>query len=136
MSPHGQAYPPERSSSSDPRPAPIGCIVCKQELHKHTIQRGYIGMLSVQRQWRRKGIARRLIAMAVDAMKANGADEVRLLRPLGCRRWLSQRDFSCRSSSRPSLTMCHPWLCTNPSGSSARSACTDFTSTARMRKSV
>lgn len=33
-------------------------------------------MLSVSPSWRRRGIAQKLIALAVEAMKANGADEV------------------------------------------------------------
>lgn len=41
-------------------------------------------MLSVNKEWRRKGIAKRLILLAVEAMKANGADEVRGLCAVFC----------------------------------------------------
>jgi hypothetical protein len=44
-----QAYP---SESSDP----IGVIVCKQSMHRHLANRGYIAMLSVSKDWRKRGI--------------------------------------------------------------------------------
>lgn len=35
---------------------PIGVIVCKQSMHKHTSNRGYIAMLSVNKSWRKRGV--------------------------------------------------------------------------------
>ena len=36
---------------------PVGCIVCKSELHKGVRLRGYIGMLAVEKHYRGRGIA-------------------------------------------------------------------------------
>ena len=44
-----QAYP---SQSSDP----VGVIVCKQSMHRDVTNRGYIAMLSVHKNWRKRGI--------------------------------------------------------------------------------
>ncbi|KAI5117270.1 hypothetical protein M0805_001000 [Coniferiporia weirii] len=63
------AYP---STSSDP----IGVIVCKQSMHRDTSNRGYIAMLSVNRNWRKRGIARTLVQQSVDAMKEHGVEQV------------------------------------------------------------
>jgi peptide alpha-N-acetyltransferase len=35
---------------------PIGVIVCKQSMHKHAANRGYIAMLSVNKNWRKRGV--------------------------------------------------------------------------------
>jgi N-alpha-acetyltransferase 30 len=35
---------------------PIGVIVCKQSMHKHASNRGYIAMLSVDKSWRKRGV--------------------------------------------------------------------------------
>lgn len=35
---------------------PIGVIVCKQSMHRDTSNRGYIAMLSVNKNWRKRGI--------------------------------------------------------------------------------
>ncbi|WOO79660.1 N-alpha-acetyltransferase 30 [Vanrija pseudolonga] len=61
-------------SASDP--TPIATIICKQDTHRERTNRGYIGMLSVQRAWRRRGIARRLVELAIDEMEARGAQEI------------------------------------------------------------
>jgi len=55
---------------------PIGVIVCKQSRHRNDMDRGYIGMLSVEKKWRKRGIARTLVDLSVQAMCANHADEV------------------------------------------------------------
>ncbi|KAI9633171.1 acyl-CoA N-acyltransferase [Dioszegia hungarica] len=55
---------------------PIGTIVCKQDDHRGRTNRGYIAMLSVDRGWRRRGIASRLIRMAIDEMTRRGAHEI------------------------------------------------------------
>ncbi|KAH8115075.1 acyl-CoA N-acyltransferase [Phellopilus nigrolimitatus] len=63
------AYP---STSTEP----IGVIVCKQSLHRDASNRGYIAMLSVNKNWRKRGIARTLVQQSVDAMKENDVEEV------------------------------------------------------------
>ncbi|KAI0799841.1 acyl-CoA N-acyltransferase [Irpex lacteus] len=57
---------------------PVGVIVCKQSLHHedHTRNRGYIAMLSVNRNWRKRGIASTLVKRSVDNMRKAGAVEV------------------------------------------------------------
>lgn len=51
-------------------------MVCKLEPHRGGPLRGYIAMLAVEKAHRGKGIATKLVCMAVDAMVAKGADEV------------------------------------------------------------
>ena len=46
-----KAYPGDPSDST-----PIGVIVCKQSTHKDSTNRGYIAMLSVSKNWRKRGI--------------------------------------------------------------------------------
>jgi len=53
----------------------VGVIVCKAEKHKEAI-RGYIAMLAVKQELRRKGIGKELVKQALDAMKADGCDEI------------------------------------------------------------
>ncbi|QRV85220.1 GNAT family acetyltransferase [Ceratobasidium sp. AG-Ba] len=57
---------------------PVGAIVCKQDSHRGEAERGYIAMLVVGSSWRKRGIARQLVKLSIDAMIANGADEVTL----------------------------------------------------------
>ncbi|KAG8682021.1 N-alpha-acetyltransferase mak3, partial [Ceratobasidium sp. 394] len=57
---------------------PVGAIVCKQDSHRGKAERGYIAMLVVGSSWRKRGIARHLVKLSIDAMIANGADEVTL----------------------------------------------------------
>ncbi|WWD19998.1 hypothetical protein CI109_104471 [Kwoniella shandongensis] len=57
-------------------PTPIATIVCKQDSHRGKTNRGYIAMLSVDRTWRRKGIASRLVQLAISEMAKRGAHEV------------------------------------------------------------
>ncbi|KAG8714964.1 N-alpha-acetyltransferase mak3 [Ceratobasidium sp. 395] len=57
---------------------PVGAIVCKQDSHRGGAERGYIAMLVVGSSWRKRGIARHLVKLSIDAMIANGADEVTL----------------------------------------------------------
>jgi N-alpha-acetyltransferase 30 len=54
----------------------IGVVVCKLEGHRSDTYRGYIAMLAVQEAHRGKGIATKLVCMAIDAMAARNADEV------------------------------------------------------------
>ncbi|WWC57630.1 uncharacterized protein I303_100162 [Kwoniella dejecticola CBS 10117] len=55
---------------------PIATIICKQDSHRGKTNRGYIAMLSVDRAWRRRGIASKLIEIAIDEMTRQGAHEV------------------------------------------------------------
>ncbi|KIM53250.1 hypothetical protein SCLCIDRAFT_139375 [Scleroderma citrinum Foug A] len=55
--------------------APIGVIVCKQSMHKHISNRGYIAMLSVNKNWRKRGVASTLVRRSVEVMKQHGVDE-------------------------------------------------------------
>ncbi|KAL9710560.1 N-alpha-acetyltransferase 30 [Leucoagaricus gongylophorus] len=55
---------------------PIGVIVCKQSMHRNKSNRGYIAMLSVDRNWRKRGIASTLVRNSIQAMKDDGVDEV------------------------------------------------------------
>ncbi|KAJ8109276.1 hypothetical protein OPT61_g7578 [Boeremia exigua] len=54
----------------------IGVIVSKLEPHRSGTYRGYIAMLAVQESHRGKGIASKLVSMAIDAMAARDADEI------------------------------------------------------------
>ncbi|PIL25880.1 hypothetical protein GSI_11633 [Ganoderma sinense ZZ0214-1] len=63
------AYP---SQSSDP----VGVVVCKQSMHRDVTNRGYIAMLSVHKNWRKRGIASTLVRRTIDVMKTNGVEEV------------------------------------------------------------
>ncbi|GAB7344560.1 hypothetical protein MBLNU457_2383t2 [Dothideomycetes sp. NU457] len=54
----------------------IGVIVCKLEVHRGGPLRGYIAMLAVKDDQRGKGIATKLVRMAVEAMADKDADEV------------------------------------------------------------
>jgi len=55
---------------------PVGVIVCKQSMHRDVTNRGYIAMLSVHRNWRKRGIASTLVRRSIEAMKADGVEEV------------------------------------------------------------
>lgn len=54
----------------------IGCIISKVEPHKDTRVRGYIGMLSVDDDYRGLGIAKRLISDSIAKMKSMHCDEI------------------------------------------------------------
>ncbi|KAJ3023418.1 N-alpha-acetyltransferase 30 [Thoreauomyces humboldtii] len=53
----------------------IGVIICKLDEHKDTL-RGYIGMLAVSKDYRKRGIGSDLVQMAVAMMQEREADEV------------------------------------------------------------
>ncbi|EPQ55767.1 acyl-CoA N-acyltransferase [Gloeophyllum trabeum ATCC 11539] len=59
-------------NSSDP----VGVIVCKQSEHRSSANRGYIAMLSVNRSWRKRGIATSLVRKSIDTMKQHGVEEI------------------------------------------------------------
>src|SRR4051794_30977470 len=56
----------------------VGVVVSKLEPHRGGPLRGYIAMLAVREEYRGKGIATKLVCMAIDAMIARDADEVSL----------------------------------------------------------
>ncbi|KAE9406137.1 acyl-CoA N-acyltransferase, partial [Gymnopus androsaceus JB14] len=55
---------------------PVGVIVCKQSMHRSTYNRGYIAMLSVDKAFRKRGIASALVRRSMEAMKEDGVDEI------------------------------------------------------------
>ena len=66
--------------------------------------RGYIAMLAVREEYRGKGVATRLVRMAVDVMIERDADEV--LASPEFRRWLMElcaEKLGCRSHSKRKL---------------------------------
>ncbi|KAJ3832845.1 acyl-CoA N-acyltransferase, partial [Lentinula raphanica] len=60
-------------------PTPVGDIVCKQDLHRNMYNRGYIAMLSVDKGYRKRGIASTLVRNSMEAMKEDGVEEVYVL---------------------------------------------------------
>ena len=54
----------------------MGVVVCKLEPHRGGPLRGYIAMLATQETYRCKGVATKLVSMAIEAMQARNADEV------------------------------------------------------------
>jgi len=59
-------------------PKPVGVIVSKQDIHKGSVSRGYIAMLSVAREFRKRGIGSHLVRLSVEAMQRGAAHEVTL----------------------------------------------------------
>ena len=55
----------------------LGVVVSKLEPHQGGPLRGYIAMLAVKAEHRGKGIATKLVRMAIDAMIEQNAEEVR-----------------------------------------------------------
>nr|CAG4647948.1 EOG090X07BN [Moina brachiata]SVE93047.1 EOG090X07BN [Moina brachiata] len=54
----------------------VGAIVCKLDLHKKVVRRGYIAMLAVDENFRQCKIGSNLVMRAIRAMVKDGADEV------------------------------------------------------------
>lgn len=54
----------------------LGVIICKQSLHRNGKERGYIGMLSVRKTARKRGIGKSLVNLSIQAMHKANADEV------------------------------------------------------------
>ena len=54
----------------------VGAIVCKLDIHKKITRRGYIAMLAVDKEVRRRKIGTNLVKLAIDAMQKDGCDEV------------------------------------------------------------
>jgi len=54
----------------------IGAIVSKLDLHKKVLRRGYIAMLAINKEYRRKKIASKLVLMSIKEMIKRGCDEI------------------------------------------------------------
>ncbi|KAJ5978659.1 hypothetical protein N7501_002001, partial [Penicillium viridicatum] len=54
----------------------VGVVVSKLEPHRDGPLRGYIAMLAVREEYRGRGIATKLVRMAIDAMIERDADEI------------------------------------------------------------
>ncbi|XP_050344568.1 N-alpha-acetyltransferase 30-like [Nymphalis io] len=54
----------------------IGAIVCKLDMHRNNVKRGYIAMLAVDEKYRKKKIGSKLVQKAIRAMIDDNADEV------------------------------------------------------------
>ncbi|CAG5124302.1 unnamed protein product [Candidula unifasciata] len=54
----------------------VGAIVCKLDLHKKMVRRGYIAMLAVDSEYRRRQIGSTLVTKAIEAMIRDNCDEV------------------------------------------------------------
>lgn len=57
----------------------IGCIISKIDHHKSVRTRGYIGMLVIDKEYRKQGLAKRLVQLTVKNMiNQNHVDEISL----------------------------------------------------------
>jgi peptide alpha-N-acetyltransferase len=65
----------EPSEEAGGTPRVVGVIVCKQDRHRSGTMRGYIAMLAVHHSMRKLGIGRKLVQLAVRAMRDGGCDE-------------------------------------------------------------
>jgi peptide alpha-N-acetyltransferase len=57
----------------------VGCVVCKLDRHTkkdYTTERGYIAMLAVDKEYRKRGIGSSLVKKAIETMKEKGCEEV------------------------------------------------------------
>ncbi|XP_076398036.1 N-alpha-acetyltransferase 30 [Megachile rotundata] len=54
----------------------VGAIVCKLDIHRKVIKRGYIAMLAVDVKYRKRKIGSNLVRRAIQAMVEDNADEV------------------------------------------------------------
>ncbi|EDO48600.1 predicted protein [Nematostella vectensis] len=54
----------------------VGAIVCKLDVHKSMVHRGYIAMLAVEKDFRRHKIGTALVKKAIRAMIEDNCDEV------------------------------------------------------------
>ncbi|KAH8423919.1 peptide alpha-N-acetyltransferase MAK3 [Aspergillus melleus] len=63
---------------SRPEDPMVGVVVSKLEPHRGGPLRGYIAMLAVREEFRGRGIATKLVRMAIDAMIERDADEIAL----------------------------------------------------------
>lgn len=56
----------------------LGVVISKLEPHRGGPLRGYIAMLAVREEYRGRGVATKLVRMAVDVMIERDADEIAL----------------------------------------------------------
>lgn len=56
----------------------FGCVLAKMEVHRGKALRGYIGMLTVEKQYRYLGVGSHLVHRAISTMVAGGCEEVSL----------------------------------------------------------
>ncbi|CAH1997900.1 unnamed protein product [Acanthoscelides obtectus] len=54
----------------------VGAIVCKLDIHRKVVRRGYIAMLAVDEKYRNCGIGSNLVQLAITEMITGDADEV------------------------------------------------------------
>ncbi|KAL5009067.1 hypothetical protein ScPMuIL_014648 [Solemya velum] len=54
----------------------VGAIVCKLDMHKKMVRRGYIAMLAIDAEYRRRKIGSHLVLKAIQAMMKDDCDEV------------------------------------------------------------
>ncbi|KAK4053242.1 N-alpha-acetyltransferase 30 [Microbotryomycetes sp. JL221] len=54
----------------------VATILCKQDLHRDKLNRGYLAMLSVQKPFRNFGVATKLVQLAITEMLSQGAQEI------------------------------------------------------------
>ncbi|EEB13241.1 N-terminal acetyltransferase C complex catalytic subunit Mak3, putative [Pediculus humanus corporis] len=54
----------------------VGAVVCKLDIHRKLVRRGYIAMLAVDQKYRKRKIGSNLVLKAIRAMSADNADEV------------------------------------------------------------
>ncbi|EDV29154.1 uncharacterized protein TRIADDRAFT_18177 [Trichoplax adhaerens] len=54
----------------------VGAVVSKLDMHKKTIRRGYIAMLAVEKDYRKRGIGSELVSLTIEQMIKEGCDEV------------------------------------------------------------
>ncbi|VEN63513.1 unnamed protein product [Callosobruchus maculatus] len=54
----------------------VGAIVCKLDIHRKVVKRGYIAMLAVDENYRNCGIGSKLVQLAITEMITGDADEV------------------------------------------------------------
>lgn len=59
----------------------VGAVVCKLDVHRKAVKRGYIAMLAVDQNHRKRKIGSNLVLKAIRAMVADDADEVRAFNP-------------------------------------------------------
>lgn len=55
----------------------MGAVVCKLDIHRKVVRRGYIAMLAVDQKYRKRKIGSNLVLKAIRAMSADDADEVK-----------------------------------------------------------
>jgi peptide alpha-N-acetyltransferase len=53
----------------------VGVVVCKVDSHKSGRTRGYVGMLAVDKRYRKQGIASQLVRTVLERLREMGVDE-------------------------------------------------------------